>query len=119
MWQGDVTIGQSFLISVVGMVVVMLELIFLALFITVLSKAIRAFEKKKSVAPDELNTAAVPEITVPSAGEKASQINSESDGNIEINGASAEETAIIMSVISAESGIELDKLGFKSINKID
>lgn len=115
MWQGDVTISDALIISLTGMLVVMLELIVIAVFIVILSRLIRLFKKG--------NPAAVPEtadkpLPKPIKMADLSQRNTKADGELNLEGVSEEETAVIMSAVSAESGLELDKINFKSIKKI-
>ncbi|MBO4339414.1 MAG: OadG family protein [Clostridiales bacterium] len=115
MWQGDVTLSDAFVISLTGMLVVMLELIVIAVFILILSRLIRFFgkDKPKAVAPS-----AEKPFPKPVKMLDLSQKNTKSDGELKLEGVNEEETAIIMSAVSAQSGKELDKINFKSIRKI-
>lgn len=115
MWQGDVTLSDAFVISLTGMLVVMLELIVIAVFIVILSRLIRFFRKEKPETVTDVTEKPLPKPVIMS---DLSQKNTRTDGELKIEGVSEEETAIIMSAVSAESGIELDKLNFKSIKKM-
>ncbi len=115
MWHGNVTLPDAFIISLTGMLVVMLELMVIALFIVIISRLIRVFHKPK---PEKAQPARKkPQKPVVVIGENE-QDNTSSDGEITLEDISEEETAVIMSAVSAESGIELDKIKFKSIKKI-
>ena len=115
MWQGDVTLSDAFVISLTGMLVVMLELLVIAVFIVILSRLIRVFKKEKPKAVTEPEQKPFPK---PVRMADLSQLNTKTDGELKLEGVSEEETAAIMSAVSAESGIELDKIRFKSIKKI-
>ena len=54
-----ISLGDSFIISLTGIMVVMLELAFLAVFIQVMSKALNAVVKRK----EALAAAAVPAVS--------------------------------------------------------
>jgi len=118
MWQGDVSFFDSLIISLTGMLVVMLELIVIAVFIVILSKIIRSFNKKKS---DGIDKTAKPDISAQPEKEKKNekeQLNTKNDGRLDFKSVSPEEAAVIMAAVSAESGIPLDRTAFKSIKKI-
>ena len=115
MWQGDVTLSDAFVISLTGMLVVMLELIVIAVFIVILSRLIRFFRKEKPKAVADTTEKPLPKPVIMT---DLSQKNTKADGELQIEGVSEEETAVIMSAVSAESGLELDKLNFKSIKKM-
>ena len=115
MWQGDVTLSDAFVISLTGMLVVMLELVVIAVFIVILSRLIRVFKKEK--AQPDAKTAEKP-LPKPVKMADLSQKNTKANGELRLDGVSEEETAAIMSAVSAESGLELDKINFKSIRRI-
>jgi Na+-transporting methylmalonyl-CoA/oxaloacetate decarboxylase gamma subunit len=115
MWQGEVTLSDAFVISLTGMLVVMLELIVIAVFIVILSRLIRFFKKEKPKAVAEAVDKPFPK---PVKMVDLSQKNTKADGELKLEDVNEEETAVIMSAVSAESGIELDKINFKSIKKI-
>lgn len=117
MWQGDVTFGDSLVISLIGMIVVMLELVVLAVLIVALSKIIRSLEHRK---PAKAGEAVKTEpAAVVNVADSSLQVNTKSDGSIDVQGVSDEQAAVIMSVVSAECGLPLDKLSFKSIKKVN
>lgn len=115
MWQGNVTLFDAFIISLTGMLVVMLELLIIALFIVIISRLIRIFHKPKPESKEPVKKKRIKPVVVVNG---ANQENTSSDGEISLENISEEETAIIMSAVSAESGIELDKIKFKSIRRI-
>ena len=114
MWQGDVSLGDAFVISLTGMLVVMLELTIIALFIVLLSKIIGLFRKNKAEPKNDKNSVEQP-VFSPAVPE---QTGTDSSGEISFEGISSEEAAIIMSAVSAESKTPLDRIKFKSIKKI-
>jgi Na+-transporting methylmalonyl-CoA/oxaloacetate decarboxylase gamma subunit len=115
MWQGDVSLSDAFVISLTGMFVVMLELVVIALFIVILSRLIRFFHKDKPK-KEAITDKKPPKPVKVNLGNE--QKFTKTDGELKLDNVSAEETAVIMSAVSAHSGIELDKIKFKSIKKI-
>ena len=115
MWHGDVNLGDAFVISLTGMLVVMFELMIIALFIVLLSKVIRVFNKRKQTAEKKEIKGPAP---TPPAASAEEQTGTDSSGEISFEGLSSEEAAVIMSAVSAESGTPLDRIKFKSIKKI-
>ena len=115
MWQGNVTLSDAFVISLTGMLVVMLELVVIALFIVIISKLIRVFHKPKPENDEPVRKRHIKPVTVI---DTTNQQNTSSDGEVSLENISEEETAVIMSAVSAESGMELDRIEFKSIKKI-
>ena len=115
MWQGDVSLTDAFVISLTGMLVVMLELLVIALFIIIISGLIRIFHKPKPEKTQQQKRKIPKPVRVKT---DAAQQNTKANGEITLEGLSEEETAVIMSAVSAECGLGLDKIEFKSIRKI-
>ena len=113
MWQGNVSLGDAFIISLTGMLVVMLELIIIAIFIVILSRIIRSFNKNKDSGNTEEKTARTVQKINPDEQKKTN-----GSGEVRADEVSEEELAIIMSAVSAQSGLPLEKMKFKSIKKI-
>lgn len=91
----ELSFFDTLLIAVSGMTVVMLELILIAVMIVVMSKLIRAFGD-----PERFCKAAVP-TPVSDGGEEQDEI-----------------FAVIMSAVSEELQIPLERLEFRSIKEI-
>lgn len=100
-------------VSVIGIAVVMLELGLLAVCITLIGKIISGFMGKKAKKSSPVNTDADTKPTgAPLPG-------NESQGQLEIVNTDEKTAAIIMALVSHESGIPLNRLIFKSIKKLD
>ena len=86
--------GSMLIVALVGILIVLVELGILAVLIQGISKIVRALEgavSKKSAAP-----------AAPSAG-------------VQLVGVDEPTAAVIMAIVSNESGIPLNRLSFKSI----
>lgn len=99
--------SQMLIVAVLGIVIVIVELGVLAVLIQGISKAVRALESaasKKTEAPAAAvaPAAAAPVPAAPSAG-------------VQLFGVDEPTAAVIMAIVSNESGIPLDRLNFKSI----
>ena len=99
--------GSMLIVAVVGILIVLVELGILAVLIQGISKIVRALEgavSKKSAAPAAaLAPAAAPAApAAPSAG-------------VQLVGVDEPTAAVIMAIVSNESGIPLNSLSFKSI----
>ncbi len=100
--------GKAALVAVVGFIVVMVVLAVIALFI----KGIAAiFDKtSKNTAP-----AAAPTQTVAPAPAAAAPSVQPAPTGVELVGVDEPTAAVIMAIVSHQSGISLDRLAFKSI----
>ncbi len=101
--------GSMLIVALVGIVIVLVELGILAVLIQGISKIVRALEgavSKKSAAPAAAAPApaAAPAVApaAPSAG-------------VQLVGVDEPTAAVIMAIVSNESGIPLNRLSFKSI----
>ena len=101
--------GSMLIVALVGIVIVLVELGILAVLIQGISKIVRALEgavSKKSAAPaaEAPAPAAAPAVApaAPSAG-------------VQLVGVDEPTAAVIMAIVSNESGIPLNRLSFKSI----
>ena len=93
--------GSMLIVALVGILIVLVELGILAVLIQGISKIVRALEgavSKKSAAP----AAPVAAPAAPSAG-------------VQLVGVDEPTAAVIMAIVSNESGIPLNRLSFKSI----
>lgn len=117
----DIPIGDAVNISVTGIVVVMLVLALLAILVLLLSKGIRAVEsaaKKRSgkKADSASSEAKAAEPTKPVGTELP---ESASAGDLDLYNVDEKTAAVIMAIVSNESGIPLNRLLFKSIKAIE
>ncbi|MCD7774399.1 MAG: OadG family protein [Clostridiales bacterium] len=117
-------IGDSLLIAVVGMVVVIAILAIIAVFILLLSKIFQAVEKgsKKSKKSEkavvsETAPASPPVKAAKPAGKELPE--TESQGQLKLTDVDEPTAAIIMAIVSNQSGIPLNRLSFKSIKLIE
>lgn len=101
--------GSMLIVALVGIVIVLVELGILAVLIQGISKIVRALEgavSKKSAAPAAAapTPAAAPAVApaAPSAG-------------VQLVGVDEPTAAVVMAIVSNESGIPLNRLSFKSI----
>ncbi len=103
------TVTDAILTSVIGIVVVMVILAIIAVLIILVSKVIRAFESK--VAASESVVGSAPAVTPMPEGMN--------QGEVEIIGTDEKTAAVIMALVSHNSGIPLNRLSFKSIKLLD
>lgn len=112
---GAITFPEALNVSITGIVVVMLILALLAVLVLLLSKAIRAVEgaaKKKAPKEEAVSTAA------PTATGSALP-DTQSAGKLDLVNVDDKTAAVIMAIVSNESGIPLNRLQFNSIKKIE
>lgn len=95
--------GKAALVAVVGFITVIVILAIIALFI----KAIAAIFDKTS------KTAKAPAATTPAA--PAASAAQPAQSGVELVGVDEPTAAVIMAIVSHQSGISLDRLAFKSI----
>ena len=97
--------GSMLIVALVGILIVLVELGILAVLIQGISKIVRALEgavSKKSAVPPAPAAAPVAAPAAPSAG-------------VQLVGVDEPTAAVIMAIVSNESGIPLNRLSFKSI----
>lgn len=102
------------MVCVVGIIIVILELALIALCIKGVSKAINGLTKatKKKI-KSEAETNVVP---VPAEGKPQSPVQvKQAPELVDVDEKTA---AVIMAIVSKESGIPLERLAFKSIKRI-
>lgn len=102
------TVAESLLVSVYGMAVVFVVLIALCLFLALLSKINGAFKKKEGASRNESSEQAAPAANTEAAS-----------GELKLIDVDEKTAAIIMAIVSHESGIPLSELQFKSIKALD
>lgn len=116
-----ITIGEALNISITGIVVVMLVLALLAVLVLLLSKGIRAVEgvaKKKSGKKAD-SAASEAKAETPSKPIGTALPESASAGDLDLYNVDEKTAAVIMAIVSNESGIPLNRLLFKSIKAIE
>ena len=106
-------------VSLFGILMVFLLLIILAVLIMIISRVVRLGENlagkkgKKNTASDE------PAPVQQSAAAGTPLPGTQSQGTLELDGVDEPTAAVIMAIVSDESGIPLNRLLFKSIKKKD
>lgn len=113
----NLTMSETMLVAVAGIIVVLLELALLAVLIVLLSKIFRAIEGRFISNPaEEASSAAVPpSASAPAAAPVAAPAASAAVQGIQLIDVDEPTAAIIMAIVSNESGIPLENLSFKSI----
>ncbi len=113
----ELTMSETMLVAVAGIVVVLLELAILAVLIVLLSKVFKAIEDKLTTSPEEYAAsnassapAAAPVQATPAAAPAVSVA-----GGIRLIDTDERTAAVVMALVSDQSGIPLEKLSFKSI----
>ncbi len=102
---------EALQVALIGMTVVLSELALIAVFIMLISKAVRSFEGKRGKnQPAESPVASAQAVPSPSA--------MQSSGELKLVGVDEPTAAVIMAIVSNQSGIPLNKLSFKSIKAI-
>lgn len=118
----SISMAEALSVSVTGIIVVMIILALLAVIVVLLSKAIRIVEskaRKKSKAEKQ------EAISTPVKAEKPQSIKgsplpeTQSIGSLDLYKTDEKTAAIIMAIVSNESGIPLNRLQFNSIKLIE
>lgn len=104
-------IPEALLISLIGVLVVMFELALLAIFILLMSKVFKNLGKKNKGETQE-----TPEVVVPSGTPLP---ETDSAGKLDLVDVDEPTAAVIMAIVSDQSGIPLNRLSFKSIKKLE
>lgn len=118
----SISMAEAFSVSVTGIIVVMIILALLAVIVVLLSKAIRIVESKahKKAKKSESET-----VIVPAKTEKENAVDckplpeTQSIGSLDLYKTDEKTAAIIMAIVSNESGIPLNRLQFNSIKLIE
>lgn len=106
------------MVCVIGILVVILELALIAFCITGVSKAINKLTKatKKAAKASNAKADAPAPVQAKAPAQQAVVLAKPDPELIDVDEKTA---AIIMAIVSHESGIGLDRLAFKSIKKVD
>ncbi len=105
--KGPMEISQAILVSIIGIVLVLIELVLISVLIGVMAKIIGSFKKEKKVQVVESTPIGKP---LPSG---------ESQGSLELVNCDEKTAATIMAIVSKESKIPLNRLSFKSIKALE
>ena len=115
-----ITFSQAVSISVTGIIVVMIILALLAVLVVLLSKAIRAMEKGAKKNQSAQGTASSANPVTASAADKGAKLpETQSAGQLDLYKTDEKTAAVIMAIVSDESGIPLNRLKFNSIKLIE
>ena len=118
----NLTMSETMFVAVAGILVVLLELAILAVLIVFLSKIFRAIEGKVSSGSEE--TVSVKEITAAPAAPVAAPAPAAAPavayapGSIQLIDVDEPTAAVVMALVSDQTGIPLERLWFKSIKGI-
>ena len=105
----EFTIVDALLTSLIGIATVMVILAIIAVLIILVSKVIRAFENKTAKSESVIGeTPAVPAVGIPMP-------EGMNEGEVELINTDEKTAAVIMALVSHNSGIPLNRLSFKSI----
>ena len=105
-------------IALFGIIMVFLLLILLAVCIMIISKGVQLGEKLSSKRTKKDDTAPAASTTAPKNNGTALP-DSQSAGSMDLYEVDEKTAAVIMAIVSEESGIPLNRLLFKSIKKVD
>lgn len=120
-----ISMGEALSVSVTGIIVVMIILALLAVIVVLLSKAVRTVEgkaKKKSKSNTAQENAITPvknENKIKSAVNGQALPETQSAGSLDLYKTDEKTAAVIMAIVSNESGIPLNRLQFNSIKLIE
>ena len=106
-------ISEGLLVSLIGILVVMFELALLAIFILLMAKVFKLsgkFGKKKTEEPKAVPANVITGIPLP---------ENNSQGKLDLIDVDEPTAAVIMAIVSNQSGIPLNRLSFKSIKKLE
>lgn len=113
----DLSMLDALTISITGICMVFLELLILAVAVIIISKIVSAFSKGKEnigekTSSDTSNSPSLVKLGTPLP-------ETQSEGKIDLVSVSPEDAAVIMAIISNQSGIPLNRLSFKSIKLLE
>lgn len=111
----QLTMSETMLVAVAGIIVVLLELAILAVLIVFLSKIFRALEGRfvSDSAPSDASANAP--VQAPASAPVAAAPVAVAASGVQLVDVDEATAAVIMAIVSNESGIPLEKLSFRSI----
>jgi len=108
---------DALIVMVAGMAIVMAELALLAVLIIIMSKVIRGLTgKKEPEKGSEPAPQSAPNLQAPAQPAAAQAVSA---GCLDLHNVDDRTAAMIMAIVSDDSGIPLNELRFKSIKAID
>ncbi len=115
----NLTMSETMFVAVAGIAVVLLELAVLAILIVFLSKILRAVEGKLSSSDKEVTVIeSAPAAPVAASPAPTASPVAYTPGRIQLIDVDEPTAAVVMALVSAQSGIPLERLAFKSIKGI-
>ena len=119
----SLTMPETLLVAVAGIIVVILELALITVLILGISRIMRSIEGKLSGGNDELPEATVTPVSVslpssPAAAPAAAPV-AYAAGSVQLIDVDEPTAAVVMALVSNQSGIPLERLSFKSIKKVE
>ncbi len=120
----SLTMPETLLVAVAGILVVILELALITVIILGISKTMRAIEGKLSKSGEEAPEATVTPVpaaapsSVAPAAPAAAPAAYVPAGSIQLIDVDEPTAAVVMALVSNQSGIPLERLAFKSIRGI-
>lgn len=115
------TMPETLLVAVAGIAVVILELALITVIILGISKTMRAIEGKLSKSGEEIPEATVTPVPVAAPAPVAPAAPAAAyvpAGSIQLIDVDEPTAAVVMALVSNQSGIPLERLAFKSIRGI-
>lgn len=119
----SLTMPETLLVAVAGILVVIAELALITVIILGISKIMRSIESKLT-SGGEVNEAApaavtsVAPVTVPAVAPSAPAVSYGTVNGIQLIDVDEPTAAVVMALVSNQSGIPLERLSFKSIRGI-
>ncbi len=108
-------IAETLMTAIVGILTVLLILAVIDVLIMLVSKAVRAIEKRLS----GKNTSVSPETKANDTPKGTPLAENMSEGDLVLVGVDEPTAAVIMALVSFQSGIPLNRLCFKSIRLME
>lgn len=113
------TMSETMLVAVAGIAVVLLELAILAVLIVLLSKIFKAIESRFTSSDEEVTVIESAPAAPPAAAPAAAPAVSYGTANgIQLIDVDEPTAAVVMALVSNQSGIPLERLAFRSIKGI-
>ncbi len=113
------TMSETMLVAVAGIAVVLLELAILAVLIVFLSKIFKAIESRFTSSDEEVTVIESAPAAPPAAAPAAAPAVSYGTANgIQLIDVDEPTAAVVMALVSNQSGIPLERLAFRSIKGI-
>lgn len=116
-----ISMGEALSVSVTGIIVVMIILALLAVIVVLLSKAIRAVESKARKRVNKTEEKVLSPVNREQKKDNSLKAlpETQSIGSLDLYKTDEKTAAIIMAIVSNESGIPLNRLQFNSIKLIE